>query len=814
MQSCKMIRSWQSYGTSEWFDGRPDPNHSKPVPDRFGQPVLMGVSPCTALHVNGYWQKHFASPELSWGIDYRAVFESRDGSLWFGAAVDSEADKGQRGGVLQLVSPLRDPANWTYHSSSNNGLNQSNAYGIGQSADDRIWIGGGNLYGYDGSQWQKHPDSRLQQFVNVVKSDDDLLVVGSRYYGVFLYNGKEWKNYDRSDGLSGNTVISLDIIGENCIYVATEKNICRFDGATWIPDVFPRDLNMELEGGMLLHDREGSIWINKSSRSWKRRAFSHNSSARAEEMTFNTHRYRPDRIPPETRISLFTKEVSPDGNTLLKWDGTDYFAQSAGEKLMFSYKLGDQDWSPFTKDRHVTLMNLSNGKYILQVRARDLDLNVDPTPAMVHFTVLPPIWKRAWFILLMLIFLTILSIQAFGLISKKLKLEALNKTLHQTNQDLELKNAEIRDQKEQLEAMVGKIEKLSKAKLKFFTNISHELRTPLTLISGPVQELIHKGPRLPEKARTNLYRIIERNGTRLHKLINQLLEIRKVEASSLDLHFVKVTMPEFLDNIMTMFENLSREKDIRLTLNNRCSNIEFVTDADKLEKILFNLLSNAFKYTPSGGSVTVQLDKAPFQSSHEEYLKISVADTGRGIAQEELARIFEPFYITGPATDDTGSMGVGLAFTKELVDLLQGNIKVESKTNVGTIFKVYLPCLELNSSVDKNSQTFPALNGASSKQSPAEGKRILVVEDNPDMRTFLHTVLSHHYHVELAEDGHHGAGRKPEHKTCNLIVSDVMMPGKDGFSLCEDLKSDFATSHIPGPAAYRQNIRQQQDRGI
>ena len=807
----------------------------------------------TAVLSGDKWERHL-HPRLSWGIDYRAVFEDKSGALWFGGAVDHEVDKGQKGGVLKLVNPHSTLKEWTHYASGENGLEQSNVYGIGQSLDGRIWIGGGNLVGFDGKQWQRNVDSRLQQFVNVVTSNDGLLLAGSRYYGVFMFDGKTWSNYDNSNGLSGNTIISIDVVSANCIYAATENDICRFDGTNWVQNIFPPELNMELEGGMLLHDNEGANWINKSDRSWKRRALSHNKIRQGEEYSFAAHKYLPNNTPPETSITMFTEEVSPAGNTLIEWEGNDYFAQSAQKDLMFSYKLDNEEWSPYIKENHFTFINLKNGKYTLQVKARDLDLNEDPSPAIIEFEVLPPVWKQTWFLFLMLTFLTTLGIFEYRVRTKKRKLEILNTSLQQVNEKLKIKghkitiqnqeilqqqkhileqakgleyanknleerNAEIKQQKDKLEELVVKIEDLSKAKLSFFTNISHELRTPLTLITGPISQLIKDEHQLPASSRNKLYQIIERNSNRLLKLINQLLEFRRMERGKLEVNFHTISLPNFISENIGMFENLAVEKDIYLDFINESSQQQFTVDPDKIEKILVNLLSNAFKHTSAGGSIIVKMNKinsseAKLPKVHETYLKIVVEDTGTGIPEEELKHIYKRFFASDQQQTDPNSSGIGLSYTKELVDLLHGEIRVESELGVGTHFEVYLPCIfapedtqvlstvtpshivkkeveALMKDFSKQQEIIPLSINEKSKQ-----KKILIVEDHKDMQLFVESLLAEKFNVIKADNGLEGLQKAKIHNI-DLILSDVMMPEMDGLEFCKQIKNNPATSHIP-----------------
>jgi hypothetical protein len=185
----------------------------------------------TAVLKNGRWERHL-HPKLSWGIDYRAVFEAKNGTLWFGSAVDAETKDGFLSGLLELPNPTAGKLTWIHHVYGENGLNQANVYGIGQSKDGRIWTGGSRLLFYDGKSWNSLPDERLQQYVNFIHSTDNLLLVGSRYYGLFVFDGEKWDNYSTVDGLSGNTIISIDALSDSIFIVATENDVCKFDGTS------------------------------------------------------------------------------------------------------------------------------------------------------------------------------------------------------------------------------------------------------------------------------------------------------------------------------------------------------------------------------------------------------------------------------------------------------------------------------------------------------------------------------------------------------------------------------------------------------
>lgn len=846
---------WVYYGVSEGLMDAP----TRLIRTSRGQIWAAGShqgKAATAILEDNRWRL-FLHPRLSWGIDYRAVFEAKDGSLWFGSAVDAQIKDGFLSGVLQLPDPEAEDLNWIHHIYGENGLNQANVYGIGQSPDGRIWIGGSRLLYFDGNSWNSLPDEQLQQFVNCIHSTDNLLLVGSRYYGVFVFDGETWKNYGNAEGLSGNTVISIDALSDSVFIVATENGICKFDGRSWTQNVFPASLNLDFEGGTIYHTRD-HIWINHVPRSWKRRAYQHNSDTK-EDYDFYTTRYQPSRTPPETSLDFYREKVPSDGNGLISWQGKDYFSINAMEQLSYSYRMDGQGWSPYSPANQHSFTGLSTGEHMLEVRARDLDFNVDPTPAMVKFEVLPPIWKQGWFIVLILSFLTIFGFYEYRVLRKKRQLELLNVSLQTANeslrekgsqiemqnreilmqqqrileqsdvlasrnQDLQERNEETSYQRDKLEEMLLQVQKLSKAKHVFFTNISHELRTPLSLILAPIIHLAKEEDEISAAERRRLYHIIRRNASRLLKLINQLLEIRRIEQSTLKVDFTDVNLAEFLNEILGMFSDLAARTGVELYFTDEGAERFVSLDTDKVEKIVVNLLSNAFRHTPADeqGRIGLSLREVGFAeknlpSNYERYLEISVADTGTGISPDSIDHIFDEYYTTESNMSDQTGIGIGLSYTKDLVYLMQGEITVSSEIGTGTIFSVYLPMIPVAVAPDKQKKmVLPSLKVAEKESSLllsnydqqdltpalslAEAKtdlpRVLIVEDNPDMLHFLENLLREQYSVITAVNGEEGL-EVARNVSVDLILSDVMMAKMDGLTFCEKIKTNILSSHIP-----------------
>ncbi len=818
-------------------------------------------SAAVALLEDNRWQKTMLD-SLSWGIDYRSVFEAKDGSIYFGGSVDRDMDKGQQGGLVQLLNPQSENKIWRKHPTGERGLDQSNVYGIGQTKNGNIYIGGGRLFSYDNKSWVYSNNEKLREFTNIVYSDDENnLYVGSRYYGLFIYDNTNWTNITSADGLFSNTIISVNTFKDQ-IWVATDKDISLFTGDTWINEIFPEEMILSNEGGSININNKGEVWINHSVREWKRRAYTDKPINAEINNTFKTYRKIPDKNGPVVSIDLYSEEVDNSGNTLIAWSGEDYFNDTDKSRLLFSFRLNDEPWSEFTTSQNHTFTGLEGGEYTFQLRAMDLDGNISTTPGSVTFSVSPPVWKQAWFIALISFFIILLSIFEYRIITKNRTLSNLNDNLHdavdqleikkekiekqneeiirhqkdlETNNSLlESKNHEIEAQRDNLKDLVIQIENLSKAKVRFFTNITHEFRTPLSLILGPLESLKNNSIGLSEK--NNFHQIIKRNALRLQKLINQLLEIRRIETGTLELILRKGNVVKFVRDIKELFNNQSVQNYIVYTFTSDIDEHEMYFDHDKLEKIVFNLLSNAFKYTPHYKSIKVAITINNYKDPEDEneladienFIKIEVKDTGRGIEKGRLANIFERYKNVDESLNITNmeSTGIGLSYIKDLIEFHQGKVFVESENGKGTTFTIYMPknmephgnialtdgtSFELNKSLDASIIESEKIN-VESPETLSNGERsqksVLVVEDNEDMLYYINSLLKNQYHVLTAINGKKGLEILSSEENVDLVISDVMMPEMDGLKFCEAIKSNFETSHIPVILLTAKNLKE------
>ncbi len=442
--------SWTRYGVE---DGLMDAPHGLFV-TREGEVWAVGSHNSTAATARfddgkGRWSLK-VHPELSWAVYYRVVCQTSDGSLWFGAAIDwSTVGRGFRGGLLKFDRE----GEWTHYPS---GTAPANPYGIGQTADGTLWIGGAALTHYDGRQWTavSEPEELTTPYSQVVytgaKGD---LWVGTRTYGVFHYDGKTWTRYDVRGGLAGNTVSDILQTADGSVWVRTEEGFSRFDGRTWTKDALPEALRGEALGEGMRQSPDRALWLNRVSgaQNWFRRSMPGYTMPEGASFNFRTIRYQPDAVPPETEITLSLDKVSQPGNTTLAWKGADPWKATPDEEVQYSYRMDGGEWSPFSAEKNKVFLALSSGAHTFEVRARDRDFNVDPTPAAIRFTVVPPVWRQPWFLGLMAVLAGVIGLQASRIVVSNRKLRESNTALSSGNKEMFALNRELQETNKRLD---------------------------------------------------------------------------------------------------------------------------------------------------------------------------------------------------------------------------------------------------------------------------------------------------------------------------------------------------------------------------
>ena len=388
---------------------------------------------------------------------------------------------------------------------------------------------------------------------------------------------------------------------------------------------------------------------------------------------------------------------------------------------------------------------------------------------------------------------TAMNLGAFDFITKPINFNDLETTINKTFQEVSLiRKAEAANA---LALKNEQLVELDQLKSQFFTNISHEFRTPLTVISGMAQQIKES----PEKWFAKGLSMIERNSANLLNLVNQILDLRKIEAGKLSLEIVQGDILPLLHYIIESFQIMAEAKDLQLHFINTRSEIILDHDPEKIQHILSNLIGNAIKFTPVGGDIYL------FTEVAEQELKLFIKDTGIGIPASNLPHIFNRFYQVEEVQESTTQKGtgIGLALSKELVELMEGTIKVESQVAKGTTFSITLPIRKEASKQNSPSVfTIPAntaianFNEIIQGPVPQNTARILLIEDNPDVAQYIISCLETTYQVDHAMNGAIGI-ENAMHLIPDIVISDIMMPEKDGFEVVQALKNDQRTNHIP-----------------
>jgi PAS domain S-box-containing protein len=378
---------------------------------------------------------------VSWSLDYRSFLEAADGSLWFGAAIDNIAVRGDLGGILKY-----DPRNrkWTHFVPP---AVDVGTYGLGQTPDGQIWSVRRYVNMFNGINSVGLTKPRELEFGSsdcIQITPNGHVWIGTRNYGIFHYHpgGKSWKKYDMENGLPGNSINSILCSSDTTCWAATEKGIGYFDGTVWTGGIFPPQTAMDTEGGSLQRSSGGTLWINKSSRAWHRRHRPGTIHKPDGGARFYTIRYNPIKENPETWITTPLAGVAQRGNTGIAWTGKDLWGYTPREKLQYSFRLDGKNWSPFSATSS-RFFSLKSGKHMIEVRARDLDMNVDPTPAAVTFKVSPPVWRHPLVVLLVALLLIVGFIYEKRVLKHEKVLNLANAELSERTRELDVSNYEL-----------------------------------------------------------------------------------------------------------------------------------------------------------------------------------------------------------------------------------------------------------------------------------------------------------------------------------------------------------------------------------
>ena len=688
----------------------------------------------------------------------RSEFAPKAGGVMFGARFLSAGDLG---GVIHLK----------FEDSNNQNIKKIHLTppdvplriitAISEAPNGDLWIGcTQGLYKFDGMIGQRiEPVPELRAYIDALYiSQKGMLWAGTRQFGIFSCDVTQdeskwvWTQHAWRDGLAENQIISITETSDGHIWATTHTGISRFDGSVWITHALPKEL---LETGRypeLKQTQDGNLWVNLSGPT-------------------RTVHFIPDKNPPETNITYGLDQVSQPGNVTLSWTGKDAWHTTPDDAIQFAYRMDGGAWSSYSSDRNRVFETLSSGTHTFEVKARDGDFNEDPTPATLHFTVLPPVYQEPWFVALMFVSATLIALQTYRVIRRDRRLQISNSALSQANKDLFDVNKQLNVAKEEADQTRIGAETANRAKSTFLANMSHEIRTPMNAILGYAQ-ILNNDQNLNSNQRKAVD-TIGQSGEHLLGLINDILDISKIEAGHEQLTPIDFDLNGMLDGLGNMFDMRCRQKDLMWHLKSDVPEGLVHGDESKLRQVLINLVGNAVKFTEQGRiTLTVQA-----QENHQYCFE--VADTGQGIAKEKQAVIFEPFQ-QDESGIEYGGTGLGLAISLRHVDMMGGTITLASEVGEGSTFAFTLRLPPGNQAVEARDTTDWS---RVSRLADGQSVRALVVDDvanNIDILANMLTKIG--VVVQTAQSGQEALDLIREDLP-DIVFTDIRMPVMDGAAL-------------------------------
>ena len=695
-----------------------------------------------------------------------------------------------------------------------------------------IWFGmaGGNckLFQYDGERLVRHdsyqnfPGARM--ITSIMEDGDSNLWIGTHGLGIMIYDGSNVVNFTKKDGLANNSISSIAEDGNGNIWVGTQRGLSlispqgknEYSIIAYGEGCGLKSLNFNRNAVCL--DHQNRLWwgtgeivtmldlekyyqnapdqievqlsnvrINQKYIDYGGMLDNNNSREHGFEAISFSNVAQFHNYPSGLRLPHHLNHLTFD------YSAIDWIAPQ-NVKYQFMLEGFDEQWSAPTLSNLADYRNIPPGKYNMKVKAMGTS-NLWSEPFEYSFIIRPPLWKRWWAYTMYGIVLLLLARYYVKFIISRERIRA----------EVLIKKSEVE-----------KMQELDQMKSRFFANVSHEFRTPLTLLLGPINDLLNNSDRLNEADR-RLLGTMRGNAGRLMQLINQLLDLSRLETGKLKLEVEEGNLSGFVKTIVLSFLSLAETKGISLEHDLEQSETVTFFDPDKIEKILTNLISNALKFTPRGGSVKVVL----LYSNNKDaasgiQAEILVTDTGLGIDEEDLEKIFNRFFqVRNSGYRGHEGSGIGLALTKEMVEFHKGTITVRSIPEKGSTFSVNVPVsreyfnenemVETQKTVAKSGYQDGPGGLEPESEDPVQGRNqekekdrplVLIVEDNSDLRQYISRNLAGNYRTVETENGKFGLQKAIE-SIPDLVISDLMMPEMDGMEMCERLKSDHRTSHIP-----------------
>lgn len=719
--------------------------------------------------------------------------------------------------------------------------------------NNHVWIG--TLWGMNKYLPEKDTiisykalDGATTYKINTILEDNMGNIWFGTYHGLFMISPEtgEVKSFQvgtNPGGISNNKVLGLAKDNKGGIWVGTQNGLNRYSPRkgvfTWY---FEKDGLVNNIAWSLVYDNRGKLWINTPSgmsvmdtesgdvanynrqdgleTNYRSGVLTRDGMLIFGALETGFYAFHPDSLTKTeyetplyiTGISTGVDRVKPvpknkklvfkynERGIRIHYTALNYIAP---EKNLYTYKLEgfDKEWAtvPYTK-REATYTNLPPGHYAFRVKVSGNTASLGKNGDHVHIEILPPWWQSTRMYSVYIAFLLAILAIVFVLRDRRNRL---------------LNNLRAANEKAYLSEERAKLQhQADQQKLKFFTNISHEFRTPLTLISVPLENLMAEG-KASDYAREQINHI-KANTRRLQNLINELIDYRKLTLKKKNTYPRITEINTFVESIYEVYKPLAHKNNIRYVFNAPTVSRKVVIDSNVLDKVVHNLVSNAFKNTPDGGVVKIDMQV----SGEDKTLAIDVSNSGKGIAPEHMGHIFDRFYQIPPDDYNTSDgTGIGLSIVKEYIELIQGEIHVESTPGQTTTFTIKVPYAATDDktadmenvarktkleSYDKyliNLEEKQIQDGEQVRKDEEhvkeDGKKLmLVVEDNHDMRNIVKALFMEEFEVMEAPDGKIGWEKARAHVP-DIIISDIMMPEMDGVELCKKCKNHELTSHVP-----------------
>ncbi len=714
--------------------------------------------------------------------------ETKEGEIWIGTtsgvSVLFTQEDIQSGNFRQYKPIVGDTTS----------INHPYVYCLYQRQNGEIWVGTEDgLHRYDRQNDAfigykhhiDHPNSISSSRIRCIFEDEHQQMWIGTSSGLNRFDDAE-NSFDlilTDDGSLEGEIYSVRADDQGRLWVGTNQGLVRYHARTGTAKAFYAQdgfLNGAFrDKGLLISEKTGEIYVGG------RNGLSVFHPDSIEDNSFipriHISKVKIYNVKEDQGREAKVKDIASeqgikipyrDNNITFELTGINY---RNSHENQYAYRLEgfNDNWVSIGTRREVTFTNLDPGKYTLFVKGSNDDGLWNEESTSLNITIFPPWWATWWAYLSYALLLIGVGYGIFYFLKKRWKLQNA----------LQLEQAEAQRLKE-----------LDSFKSKLYTNLTHEFRTPLTVILGMTQQIRNE----PKKFLESGTRLIESNGKNLLRLINQLLDLSKLENQSLQLQLQQGNIVPHLRYITESFQTYANGKNLSLRFFSNRETLMMDYDSTQMQQVLTNLISNALKFTPPDGEVWVRLEGG------EDQLEIEVQDTGIGIAEKDLPHVFDRFYqVDNTSTRKGEGTGIGLAHAKELVKLMGGRIHVKSELGKGTEFRVSLP-VHRTTEVVQNEMVpalSPSLAGTIGDDhtlifTQGDAAQVLVIEDNQDVVLYLRSCLGEKYDLQIALNGKIGI-EKALKDIPDLIISDVMMPEKNGYEVCDTLKNDERTSHIP-----------------